>query len=89
LYQLVGLPIPGSLSEEVNERLAGGGVTSSGSTQGLPQGRVDDVNAALSTKIFKSSTPGAMPDGSVTEVTGLSWVRSQHPPTQWNLRGGR
>jgi hypothetical protein len=19
----------------------------------------------------------------------LSWIRSQHPPTQWNLRGGR
>jgi hypothetical protein len=52
INQLVGLPIPGSLSEEVNERLAGGGVTSSRSTQGLTQGRVDDVNAALKTKIF-------------------------------------
>jgi hypothetical protein len=24
-----------------------------------------------------------------TKVATGSWVRSQHPPTQWNLRGGR
>jgi len=25
----------------------------------------------------------------VNAMAQLSWVRSQHPPAQWNLRGGR
>ena len=60
---------PGSLSEERDQFLTARGVTSCCSTQGLPQGGVDDVHAALHVeKLLRAAARLAEKPGSVALV---------------------